>query len=51
VLVMLGAVLLHDDEDEHRLQRVLPEDQEGAPPHARSAGKEKPTKGEVINLS
>ncbi|OEL13002.1 hypothetical protein BAE44_0025983, partial [Dichanthelium oligosanthes] len=26
---------LHDGEDEHRLQRLLPEDQEGSPPHAR----------------
>uniref|UniRef100_A0A453KSZ8 Uncharacterized protein n=1 Tax=Aegilops tauschii subsp. strangulata TaxID=200361 RepID=A0A453KSZ8_AEGTS len=29
-------VLLHDPEDEHRLQRVLPEDQEGAAPDARA---------------
>uniref|UniRef100_A0A8R7UI73 Uncharacterized protein n=1 Tax=Triticum urartu TaxID=4572 RepID=A0A8R7UI73_TRIUA len=32
----LQAVLLHDPADEHRLQRVLPEDQEGAAPDARA---------------
>lgn len=34
-LVCSAAVLLHDPQDEHRLQRVLPEDQEGAAPDAR----------------
>ncbi|KAL5677481.1 hypothetical protein ACJX0J_013612, partial [Zea mays] len=30
--LLQAALLHHDPEDEHRLQRVLPADQEGAPP-------------------
>ncbi|KAL6838282.1 hypothetical protein ACP4OV_031881 [Aristida adscensionis] len=30
----VAKVLLHDSQDEHRLQRVLPEDQESSPPDA-----------------